>query len=49
MAGTNDLLSELRGEDVAGRRPLETSLSLCLLAARASGRLILDGVYNDVA
>ncbi len=48
VAGTNDLLSELRAEDVAGRRPLETSLSLCLLAARASGRLILDGVYNDV-
>jgi citrate lyase subunit beta / citryl-CoA lyase len=48
VVGTNDLLAELGAEDVPGRRPLETSLSLCLLAARASGRLILDGVYNDV-
>ena len=49
VTGTNDLLAELHAEDVPGRRPLGPSLSLCLLAARASGRLILDGVYNDVS
>lgn len=49
VLGTNDLLAELHAGESAGRRPLETSLSLCLLAARASGRAILDGVYNDVA
>ena len=30
------------------RRPLELSLMLCILAARAAGRTILDGVHNDV-
>jgi citrate lyase subunit beta/citryl-CoA lyase len=48
VMGTNDLLAELRGQELPDRRPLETSLTLCLLAARAAGRLILDGVYNDV-
>lgn len=48
VMGTNDLAAELRAQDVPGRRPLELSLMMCLLAARASGRTILDGVYNDV-
>lgn len=48
VIGTNDLLAELRAELVPGRGPLETSLALCLLAARAAGRRILDGVFNDL-
>ena len=48
VMGTNDLLNELRAEAMQGRRSLQTSLALCLLAARAEGRMILDGVYNDV-
>lgn len=48
VMGTNDLLAELQAPDLAGRRPLELSLALCLLAARAAGRMILDGVHNDV-
>lgn len=48
VMGTNDLAKELRAESVPGRAPLLTSLSLCLLAARAAGKSILDGVYNDV-
>lgn len=48
VMGTNDLVAELRAEDRPGRRALELSLMMCLLAARASGRAILDGVYNDV-
>ena len=48
VMGTNDLLAELRAQELPDRRPLELSLMLCLLAARASGRMILDGVYNDV-
>ncbi len=32
----------------AGPAPLLTGLGLCLLAARATGTAILDGVYNDV-
>ncbi len=34
-----------RGEP---RAPMMTSLQLCLLAARAHGKEILDGVYNDL-
>ncbi|MEP7738374.1 CoA ester lyase [Nocardioides sp. 31GB23] len=48
VMGTNDLVKELYAEHVPGRAPLLTSLSLSLLAARAAGVQILDGVYNDV-
>ncbi|CAN5571964.1 CoA ester lyase [soil metagenome] len=48
VMGTNDLVKELYAEHVPGRAPLLTSLSLALLAARAAGIAILDGVYNDV-
>jgi citrate lyase subunit beta/citryl-CoA lyase len=48
VMGTNDLLNDLRAEAVPGRRSLLTSLSLCVLAARAAGKEILDAVYNDV-
>ncbi|WP_163509250.1 HpcH/HpaI aldolase/citrate lyase family protein [Fodinicola acaciae] len=48
VMGTNDLANELHAEHVPGRAPLLTGLSLCLLAARAAGKVILDGVYNDV-
>ena len=48
VMGTNDLAKELRAEHVPGRHPLLTGLGLCLLAARATGKVILDGVYNDI-
>ena len=48
VMGTNDLAKELHAEHVPGRQPLLTGLGLCLLAARATGKVILDGVYNDV-
>jgi citrate lyase subunit beta/citryl-CoA lyase len=48
VMGTNDLAKELYAEHVPGRQPLLTGLGLCLLAARATGKVILDGVYNDV-
>ncbi len=48
VMGTNDLVKELYAEHVPGRQPLLTGLSLALLAARAAGKSILDGVYNDV-
>ena len=48
VMGTNDLVKELYAEHVPGRQPILTGLSLALLAARASGKVILDGVYNDV-
>jgi citrate lyase subunit beta/citryl-CoA lyase len=49
VMGTNDLAKELQAEHVPGRQPLLASLGLCLLGARAGGKVILDGVYNDIA
>jgi citrate lyase subunit beta/citryl-CoA lyase len=48
VMGTNDLAKELHAEHGPGRQPLGTGLGLCLLAARATGKVILDGVYNDI-
>jgi citrate lyase subunit beta/citryl-CoA lyase len=48
VMGTNDLAKELYAEHVPGRAPLVTGLGLALLAARAAGKAIIDGVYNDV-
>lgn len=48
VMGTNDLAKELHAEHVPGRQPLQLGLSFCLLAARAAGKVILDGVYNDI-
>jgi len=48
VMGTNDLAKELYAEHVPGRQPLLTGLGLAVLAARATGKAILDGVYNDV-
>ncbi|MEO7069502.1 MAG: CoA ester lyase [Nostocoides sp.] len=48
VMGTNDLVKELRAQHVPGRAPVLTALSLAVLAARAAGVAILDGVFNDV-
>nr|WP_311966629.1 CoA ester lyase [Arsenicicoccus cauae] len=48
VMGTNDLVKELYAEHVPGRQPLLAGLGLALLGARAAGKVILDGVYNDV-
>ena len=48
VMGTNDLAKELYAEHVPGRQPLLAGLGLALLAARAAGKVIVDGVYNDV-
>lgn len=48
VMGTNDLVAELHAVHVPGRAPILTALSLSVLAARDAGKVILDGVYNDV-
>lgn len=48
VMGTNDLAKELQAEPAEARSPLLSSLSMCVLAARATGRMIVDGVFNDV-
>ena len=46
VMGTNDLAKELGSRARADRLPMQAGLGLCLLAARAYGRVIVDGVYN---
>lgn len=46
VMGTNDLAKELQSRFRPDRLPMLGSLSLCLLAARAEGLVIVDGVYN---
>ena len=48
VMGTNDLARELRAGLVPGRQPLVPHLAVALAAAREAGKVILDGVYNDV-
>ncbi len=48
VMGTSDLAKELDCAHTHERLPFMTSLGLCLLAARASGLAILDGVYLDL-
>lgn len=48
VMGTNDITKELHATHVPGRAPLLYSLGHCLMAARAAGKVILDGVYNDI-
>ena len=49
VMGTADLTKDLRARHTQDRLPLLTSLGLCLLAARAVGVAILDGVHLDLA
>ena len=46
IMGTNDLAKELGAAHTALRLPMIAGLGLCMLAARAYGLAIVDGVYN---
>ncbi|WP_207623605.1 HpcH/HpaI aldolase/citrate lyase family protein [Rhodobacter calidifons] len=46
VMGTNDLAKELGARHRADRLPLLAALGACVLAARAEGRVIVDGVFN---
>ncbi len=49
VAGTSDLVKELRARHTPGRAEVLPSLSLVLLAARAHGLAALDGVHLDLS
>jgi citrate lyase subunit beta/citryl-CoA lyase len=49
VLGTSDLTADLHARPIRDRLPLMTALGLVLLAARAHGRAILDGVHLDLA
>jgi len=48
IAGTNDLAADLRLPPSAGRAPLQTALQTIVLAARAAGVAVFDGVFNEL-
>lgn len=48
IAGTNDLRADLRLSLAATREPISTSLQLIVLAARAAGIVVFDGVFNNL-
>lgn len=46
VMGTNDLAKELQSRFRPDRLAMQAGLGLCLLAAKAHGKIIVDGVYN---
>jgi len=48
IMGTSDLAKDLKAQHTPDRVPFITSLGLCVLAARAAGIVILDGVHLDL-
>jgi len=48
VMGTSDLTKDLHALHTPLRLPMLTSLGMCLLAARAYGLSIVDGVYLDL-
>ena len=49
VMGTNDIVNETYGLHVPGRNPVvQMALAWTLIAVRAAGKVIIDGVYNDV-
>ena len=48
VLGTNDLAKETSARLLPGRAPMLPWLTTCVLAARAYGLAILDGVFNDI-
>ena len=48
VMGTNDLIKEIRGRHTPDRQNQAAALGLSVLAARAHGLAIIDGVYNDI-
>jgi len=48
IAGTNDLRADLRLPLDATREPISAALQLIVLAARAAGIAVFDGVFNNL-
>ncbi len=48
IMGTNDLVKDLRARHTPMRLPMMAALGMAMLAARAAGVAILDGVHNDI-
>jgi citrate lyase subunit beta/citryl-CoA lyase len=48
VLGTNDIAKETHARILPGRLPMLAALSQVILAARAYGLEVLDGVFNDI-
>lgn len=48
VLGTNDLVKELHAQHTPLREGLTPILAIALMAARANGLCVLDGVHNDI-
>jgi len=48
VMGVNDLAKEMRARQTPGREPYWAALSLAVMAARAHGLGVLDGVHNEI-
>ncbi|SRR5579875_700717 len=48
VMGTADLSKEIHAEETPMREPMTTAFGLCVLAARAYGLAVLDGVHFDI-
>jgi citrate lyase subunit beta/citryl-CoA lyase len=49
VMGINDLAKEMRCQQTPDRAPFLTALSMSVMAGRAHGLTLIDGVYNDIA
>ena len=48
VLGTSDLVKDMNAQHTAERLPVLTALSWCVLAGRAHGQAIVDGVHLDL-
>ena len=49
ILGCNDLTKDLKAKTTRDRKPLQYSMSQCVIAARSYDKLVIDGVYMDIA
>jgi len=49
VLGSNDLIKEMGGRHLPGRCNLLAAMALTVMAARANGLGVIDGVHNDIA
>lgn len=49
VIGTNDLAKDMTAKPSADRTAFQTALSVSVIAARAYGLCVIDGVFNDIS
>jgi citrate lyase subunit beta/citryl-CoA lyase len=49
VLGSNDLIKDMGGRHMPDRSNLVTAMALTVMAARAGGLGVIDGVHNDIA